>query len=91
MDSVVTSCDCYHNTCFFKVHSYDYIDHHAPTMRGASQQFSKRSDKAESNGKVQRSSEYCNVSQADCVRTRPSQPVATVSNIYNVLYNTVDQ
>ena len=63
-------------------------------MQGASQQFSKRRDKAEvmeSNGKVQSSTKYCNVSQADCARSRPSQPVATVSNIYNVLYHTVDQ
>ncbi len=77
------------------MHSYDYIDHDVLIMRGAShQQFSKRSDKAEvmeSNSKVQSSSEYCYVSQTDCARARPSQPVAAVSNIYNVLYHTVDQ
>ena len=62
-------------------------------MRGASQQFSTRSDKTEVMGVsiVQRSSEYCYVSQTDCARPKPSQPVAAVSNIYNVLYHTVDQ
>ena len=64
-------------------------------MLGASQQFSKQSDKDVTMGAstsiVQRSSEYCYVSQADCARARPSQPVAAVSNIYNVLYHTVDQ
>ncbi len=64
------------------------IDHNK--VLGASQQFSKGSDKAVAMGAstsiVQSSSEYCYVTQTDCASTRPL-PVAADYNIYNVLYD----